>query len=236
MATIVLVHGAWHGGWCWRRVSDLLRTKGHDVYTPTLTGLGERSHLLTQEVDLDTHITDVANLLKFEDLQDVVLCGHSYGGMVITGAMDQEANRIAALVYLDAFLPANGDSAMNHVAKGADVQNRKLATEQGDGWRMPTPSMEMMGVVEQADIDWVQPLLVEHPLKTFEQPISLTGEPDNASRHYILASDRDATHFAEVHARLVDEPDWLTYDLHTGHDVMVTMPAELAEILDDIAG
>ena len=110
MATYVLVHGAWHGGWCWNRVAPLLRDKGHDVYTPTLTGLGERVHLATPEVDLSTHVTDVVNVIEFEDLRNVVLMGHSYGGQVITGVAGAIPERIGQLVYLDASLPNDGES------------------------------------------------------------------------------------------------------------------------------
>ena len=108
--TFVLVHGAWHGAWCWRRVSDLLEGKGHKVFTPTLTGLGERSHLLRQGIDVSTHVTDVVNLMKWERLSDVVLCGHSYGGMVVSGVAEQMADKIGSIVFLDAFVPDDGDS------------------------------------------------------------------------------------------------------------------------------
>lgn len=108
MTNFVLVHGAWHGGWCWKRVARILRAKGHEVYTPSLTGLAERSHLVNRNVNLETHILDIVNLLQWEELSDVVLCGHSYGGQVITGAADRSADRIGALVYLDAFVPENG--------------------------------------------------------------------------------------------------------------------------------
>ncbi|HLZ99458.1 MAG TPA: alpha/beta fold hydrolase, partial [Steroidobacteraceae bacterium] len=108
--TIVLVHGAWHGGWCYRRVADLLRRSGHRVYTPTLTGLGERSHLLTRSINLSTHITDITNMMRWEDLRQVILVGHSYGGMVVTGVADAVTDRVSALVYLDAFLPTTGKS------------------------------------------------------------------------------------------------------------------------------
>ena len=110
MATFVLVHGAWHGSWCWKRVRKALQARGHDVFTPTLTGVGERSHLLSPDVNLDTHITDVVNLIRWEELSGIVLCGHSYGGCVITGVADRLSDRIAALVYLDAFVPEDGQS------------------------------------------------------------------------------------------------------------------------------
>src|ERR1700759_2182793 len=111
--TFVLVHGAWHGGWCWRRVADLLEARGHRVFTPTLTGLGERSHLMSADINLDTHITDVVNVLKWEDLRDVVLVAHSYGGWPVSGAIEQMLDRIASVVYLDAFVPEDGQKSLD---------------------------------------------------------------------------------------------------------------------------
>src|SRR5262245_63192127 len=114
MATFVLVHGAWYGSWCWKRARKALETAGHDVFTPTQTGVGERSHLLTREVNLETHIQDVLNLIKWEELTDIVLCGHSYGGCVVSGVADRIPERIRSLIYLDAFVPENGDNQMQH--------------------------------------------------------------------------------------------------------------------------
>ena len=116
MTSFVLVHGGWHGGWCYNRVAKILRDGGHDVFTPTLTGLGERSHLLQAGIDLDTHITDVMNVIKWEGLTDVVLCGHSYGGFVVTGVSDRMPDKIASVVYLDAFVPEDGDTCMSFLA------------------------------------------------------------------------------------------------------------------------
>jgi pimeloyl-ACP methyl ester carboxylesterase len=114
--TFVLVHGAWHGGWCWRRVSDLLEAKGHKVFTPTLTGVGERSHLLTKDINLATHVTDVVNMIKWEDLKDIVLVGHSYAGCVIAPVAEQMEGRISSIVFLDAFFPENGESLVDVAA------------------------------------------------------------------------------------------------------------------------
>ena len=113
MATFVLVHGAWHGSWCWARVRHALAADGHQVFTPTLTGVGERSHLLSRDIDLQVHVDDVVNLLRWEELDDVILCGHSYGGCVISGAADAVPDQIAALAYLDAFLLEEGEGLHN---------------------------------------------------------------------------------------------------------------------------
>lgn len=125
MATFVLVHGAWHGSWCWKRVRRLLQSRGHEVFTPTLTGLADRSHLASREVNLETHILDVVNLIRWEELTDIVLCGHSYAGTVITGVADRLPDRIRALVYLDAFVVENGESLAQYVSTVED------------GWKMP---------------------------------------------------------------------------------------------------
>src|ERR1700689_4112235 len=137
MATFVLVHGAWHGGWCWKRVRRSLQAQGHEVFTPTLTGVADRSHLLSREVNLETHITDVTNLILWEELSDVVLCGHSYGGPVISGVADRIPDRIGALGYLDAFVLQNGQSV--HDVLPAEQKNAQIegVRQMGDEWKVP---------------------------------------------------------------------------------------------------
>jgi pimeloyl-ACP methyl ester carboxylesterase len=162
MATFVLVAGAWHGGWCWKRVRPLLRKAGHEVFTPTLTGLGERVHLLSPEVDLETHVTDIVNVLKYEDLTDVVLVGHSYSGVVVGVVSHRVPERIAQVIYLDALVPENGKSIRDlHADHGLheSVQRarQRLETEP-DGWKdaPPAPDAPVLGVTEQADIAWMR--------------------------------------------------------------------------------
>ncbi len=178
MATYVLVHGGGHGGWCYQLVARLLRDKGHEVYTPTLTGLGEREHLLSPEVDLDMHITDVVKVLEFEDLRDVILVGHSYGGMVITGVGDRATERIGHIVYLDAATPDNGQSL-------ADIAGPliNLARESGrvvDGVELflfpGTDPMSFYGVTDPDKIEWMKGKLTPHPWKCFEQKLVLENE------------------------------------------------------------
>src|SRR5438874_13830434 len=137
MSTYVLVHGAWHGSWCWKRVRQALQAAGHDVFTPTLTGVADRSHLISRDVNLETHITDVVNLIQWEELTNVVLCGHSYGGCVISGVADRIPDRIAALVYLDAFVPENGQSL--HDTLPPEVRNGQIEQmlQSGEGWKVP---------------------------------------------------------------------------------------------------
>lgn len=226
MATFVLVHGAWHGGWCWKRVTSLLRGAGHDVYAPTLTGLGERSHLLTPAVDLTTHIRDVVGVLEYEDLDGVVLVGHSYGGMVITGVAQhqQAAARVSHLIYLDAFLPESGTSIADYPSR---VDVHAIAESQGDGWRVPSSlRADGFGITNAADAAWVDARLGDHPYRAFTQSLDLTEAlPSRIERSYILTSQRTFVPHAEraraagFHYREL---------LPAGHDAMVTQPAELA--------
>src|ERR1700743_757810 len=154
---LFLVHGAWHGGWCWQRVADRLRGGGHTVFTPTLTGLGERSHLLRAGIDLGTHITDIVNVMRWEGLRDVMLCGHSYGGFVISGVAEEMAQAIRSIVFLGAFLPRHGESVLDWT--GSPVQDGvRNARQRGDIAIAPRPA-EAFGVNE-ADRAWVDRLCV----------------------------------------------------------------------------
>jgi len=232
MTTFVLVHGAWHGGWCWRRVADRLTLAGHRVLTPTLTGLGERSHLLTPQVDLETHVRDIVGVLRWEDLDEVVLCGHSYGGMVVTGAADREAERVRSLVYLDALLPDDGQTVFDLLLPEGRERFRRTAREQGDGWTIPPVPAERFGVADALDRAWVDRLCTPHPMACFEQPLRLTGAHRAVARRvYVLAAAYDPSPFQAVAARLRADPAWRVHALPTGHDAMVTAPAALAEIL-----
>lgn len=234
MATFVLVHGAWRGGWCWQRVARILRCKGHVVYTPTLSGLADRSHLLSADIDLNTHINDVANLLKWEELNGVVLCGHSYGGTVITGAADREAARLSALVYLDAFVPGDGES----VWESAPEEHRAGFLEGAkkyDGLYVDAIPAAAFGVNE-ADQAWVDAQCTPMPLACFRQPISLSGACDSvASKVYVLAEGWGPSLFPSYHADRAGRPDWVTRELPCGHDVELDMPEAVADILEGAA-
>src|SRR5262245_52181956 len=182
--TFVLVHGAWHGGWCWKKLTPLLRAAGHDVFAPTLTGLGERSHLLTRDVDLDTHITDIVQVLEFEDLENVVLVGHSYGGMVITGVADKASDRISQLVYLDAILPENGKAI-------TDYNPRQLAPITEVSWHDPASEPQEYGVTNERDVAWVKKRLTDMPRKCLTQPLKLADDKSRRIKGaYILCSTR----------------------------------------------
>ena len=178
MATYVLVHGGGHGGWCYQKVARILQAAGHVVYTPTLTGLGERSHLLRPGIDLDLHIRDVVAVLDFEDLRDVILVGHSYGGMVITGVADRAADRIGRLVYLDAANPVNGQSLLD--VAGPMIEATRPSGQVVDGVELvllPSPDAgRFYGVTDDDDVAWMADRLTGHPWACFEQPLVLTDE------------------------------------------------------------
>ena len=236
MATFVLVSGGWHGGWCWWKVAPLLRAAGHEVYTPTLTGLGERVHLGTPETDLDTHIQDVVGLLECEELTGVILVGHSYAGMVIPGVADRVTARLRHLVYLDAFVPAAGQSGVD-LLPGAEARFRAAADAHGDGWLVPPPDPAGWGITDEADLRRMRAHLVGHPLATILQPLRL-AQPAGAGlpRTYIYCAEKAAPDASTaIAARLRDDPTWRYRELSTGHEAMITMPRELADVLMEVA-
>jgi len=223
--TFVLVHGAWHGGWCWRRVADRLRRDGHAVFTPTLTGLGERAHLLAPGIDLATHAADVVNLLKWERLNEVVLCGHSYGGFVISGVAEVMPAQIRSVVFLDAFLPENGDTIQK--LTGSAVQDAIRAAMQRGELR----PAEAFGVNE-ADRQWVDDLCVPQPIGTFTSPIALSGARERIARKtYIRAKGYHNPSFDRAFATVQSDSSWHCHQLPCGHDVMIDMPDRLTQLL-----
>lgn len=231
MALFVLVHGSWHGGWCWKKVVPLLRQAGHEVYTPTLTGMGERNHLHARGIDLNTHIRDIVQMAKFEDFHDLILVGHSYAGMVISGVADQLLNRIARLVYLDAFVPHDGENTYSLMTDNGDYQSNRARME-GDGWFIPSLTPADFGVTDPADTAWMNERLTPITAATFEQPIRL--HDPNAQvipRSYILTSE----YFASMASR-AKGTGWDFHELIAGHDAMITAPRELADILIGCAG
>lgn len=240
MSTLVLVHGAWHGGWCWRHLAPVLRAAGHDVHHPTLTGLGERSHLrapLGTSVGLDTHIQDVANVLEYEDLREVVLVGHSYAGMVITGVADRAADRIRHLVYLDAFVPTHGQSLFD-ISRPERREMFQEQARQHDGL-IPSPPPQAFGVTDTPAADWVAARLDPQPVRTFEQPLTLRSDPEAAAsphtylhRTYLHCTQGPTVPTFEpfaAHARTA--PGWDYRELRTVHDAMITAPHQIAAAL-----
>lgn len=237
MATYVLVHGGGHGGWCYQRVARLLGDAGHVVYAPSLTGLGDRAHLLSEAVDLDLHIRDVVALVESEDLHEVILVGHSYGGMVITGAADRVAERIGRLVYLDAANPVNGQSLVD-VAGPVIEAVRPLGTTV-DGIELvllPGPDAGLLyGVTDPADLAWMAARLTPHPWRCFEQPLRLTNEAElwSIPQYHIVCTSTLPTRDRGLVERARAEHRLWTID--TGHDLMITEPRRVADALLEVA-
>jgi pimeloyl-ACP methyl ester carboxylesterase len=233
MATFVVAHGAWAAGWAWKKMRPLLRGRGHDLVTPTYTGLGERVHLATRDVGLETHVQDVVAVLEFEDLREVVLIGHSYGGMVATGVADRVHERLAHLVYLDAFVPADGQSQFDLQPPRSRARMREAAQRDGDGWRIPpNPSPPD---TSEADLAWVTPRRVMHPLEAFAQPIRLTGAGARVPRTFIYCTRvAPGDVFGQFARQARSEPGWRYLEIDASHSPHVTAPEALATLLDQV--
>lgn len=228
--TYVLVHGGFHGGWCWRAVADLLRSVGHVVYTPTQTGCGERSHLLSASITLDTFIDDIANVLQWEDLHDVVLVGHSFGGNSISGVADRMPERIGLLVYLDAVILKNGQSMFGQL--DADIVARRMRSAQAyGGLAIGPPPTTIFGITDAAQAQYVRERLTPHPLGTFTSPLKLAHPVANGlPAIYVQCTE-------PVYAGVQSSRDWVraqgmrSVELRSGHDAMVMAPRLLADLL-----
>jgi len=237
MTTFVLVHGGWGGGWEWRTVARLLASHGHEAFTPTLTGLGERSHLGGPAVDLSTHVLDVSAVLEMEDLRDVALCGQSYGGMVIGPVADRLANRISHVIYIDAFVPRDGESTLDLVPPEFANRLRTLAAEQGGGWRVPLPFD--VGTAESETSSELgrgyAERLTDQPLGTFTAPARLTGKADGLPHTYIRCirhDEFDEAVFAPS-LRRAREAGWRIRDVDSPHDAQIYAPQALVDLLEE---
>lgn len=233
MATFVLVHGAWHGGWCWQRVAEPLRAKGHSVYAPSLTGLGDRMHLASPEINLDTHIADIVNLMEAEELSDVILCGHSYAGMVITGVAERAPQYLSNLIYLDAFVPGSGQGLEDMLPAERREANLARVGDDGEGWRMASPDPAFWGIRSPDDVAWLKRHLVDHPYACMTQPLD-HSDPwlkfDN--RTFVLAKGNKGSPFHAIVESFGDSSGWRIETVDCGHDVMVDEPAWLIELLE----
>jgi pimeloyl-ACP methyl ester carboxylesterase len=229
--TFVLIHGAWHGGWCWRFVRPLLRRAGHEVFAPSLTGLGERKHLARPDIDLDTHIEDVVSLLEMEDLQEVVLVGHSYGGMVVTGAADRAPARIKRLIYLDAFVPEHGKCTLDYVVPERAARMREEGEKVGS---VTPPPVSLWGLTRPEHIDFVRPREVRHPYRTMSQPIRISnpGILEKIPKTFVYCSSPATGSFDQFAAKYRNDPSWKFFELETGHDAMILVPEQVAELLE----
>jgi pimeloyl-ACP methyl ester carboxylesterase len=245
MTTYVLVAGAWLGSWSWRPVGDQLRRHGHDVHPVTLTGLGDRSHLATPQVDLDTYIADVVNLVEFEDLQDVVLVGHSYAGHVVTGVADRISERLSLLAYLDAGPSPDGAAFMDLQPPAARELIERLVEESGDGWQVPMPSWEELEGVMGASLEGLgqeerarmRARASAQPVRTWTQPLSLKNQADEELPKLLitcsipLAQVRQLIDGGHPWFAALAGPEWSFLELPTGHWPMFSVPGPLASLL-----
>jgi pimeloyl-ACP methyl ester carboxylesterase len=231
--TFVVAHGAWSAGWAWSKMRPLVAQLGATLVTPTHTGLGERSHLVAPTTDLATHIQDVSQVLEYEDLRDVILIGHSYGGMVATGVAAGCPERVAALVYVDAFVPQAGQSLVDLLpADGAEAM-RARADAEGDGWLVPPNPMPPD--TPEDDVAWASPRRMPQPLATFTQPLE-QAPPEEMPRAYVyctMAGPGDV--FGQFAARARQDGRWAYREIVASHNPHITVPAQLAETLDDLA-
>jgi len=242
MATYVLVHGGGHGGWCYQFVAKILRAAGHEVYTPTLTGLADRKHLLNPDIDLNLQVTDVVNLITFEDLTDVILVGHSYGGMVITGVADQVPERLKNLVYLDAAYPQNGmslaDVAPDMMAAAFQsmqvIDGVELVLFPG---KFPMEPGDYYGVTDPDQIAWMEPKLTPHPWKCFTQKLVLNNEARlrQIPVSFFVTAIQKQTLKEEEKAGLKMLTQGRFWEIDTGHDLMISEPQATADALMEIA-
>ena len=231
----VFVHGAWHGGWCWRDVAAVLRTAGHQVFTPTMTGLGERAHLLNAQVGLSTFIDDIAAVILSEELDNVVLVGHSFGGHVINGVADRMPQLLRQLIYLDGLVVQHGQSALSIMPPA--VQAERNRTMDAEGLRMTIPSPDQFGLSDPAQLAWVMRQLTPHPLKGYTEPLQLQHPLGNGlPKTYIAVTDPWYPPLAELRQWVRSQPDWDWRELAACHNAMVSAPLALASLLMELAG
>ncbi|MEW6668855.1 MAG: alpha/beta hydrolase [Thermodesulfobacteriota bacterium] len=234
MATFLVAHGAWSAGWAWKKMRPLLNNLGHELFTPTCTGIGERVHLANPEVGLETHIADILGVLQFEDLREVVLIGHSYGGMVATAVADRAPERLSQLVYLDAFVPRDGECLFDLHPEPVRASMHDAARRAGDGWRIPPNPLPPD--TSETDVAWMTPRRVMQPIKTFEQPVRLSGAGGRLPRTYIYCTRPGPVDIFQPFARRArSQPGWRYLEIDASHSPHVTAPEALAALMDRIA-
>jgi pimeloyl-ACP methyl ester carboxylesterase len=229
--TYVLLHGAWHGGWCWKRVTPALQAAGHEVHTPTQTGLGERSHLLDASVNLETFAQDLINVFLWNDLHDVILVGHSFAGNAITAAAHRVPERISHLVYLDALIPQSGKSIFSLLPPEVSQSRRALAQKTSNGLTIPAPRADKLGVYEPKDAAWVEQKCTPHPIATYEDALTFEGNPDNGLPTTYIAVTPHYAPTAASREYAQTRSDWTYLEIEAGHDAMVTSAPALCKLL-----
>jgi len=228
VSTFVLVHGSWHGGWCWKKLASELATRGHTCRTTTLSGMGEHYHTASPNINLSTHILDITNFLEFEDLTNVILVGHSYGGMVITGVADQ-SDRIGKLVYLDAIVPEHGENAFSLI----NGLEQDFSTKADANGMVPPWPPERYGVTDPSDIAWMATRLTPLPILTHREKL-------NAPKMKAKMLPRYFVHCTQFNlggqfAKKIRREGAAVFELNSGHDAMIIEPKKLASILNTIS-
>jgi len=230
--TFVLVHGAWHGGWCWVRVAGRLRALGHTVYTPTQTGLGERRHLLSKDITLDIFTQDIVNLIEAEELSEVILVGHSFGGLGISGVADLMPDRIRRLVYLDSLIVEGGKSPLSAFPPEIAAARKKLAEETSRGVSLPPPAPSAFGVSDPKDAEWLKRRLTPHPFGTYLSPLNIKGPAGNGlPRTYLACTNPIYAALEGVRQWVKTQQGWTWREIPTGHNAMVIEPEVLTRML-----
>ena len=241
--TYVLIHPAWFGGWCWKKLTPLLRAKGHEVFTPTLTGLGERAHLARPEIGLEIHVRDITNVIEYEDLHNVILVGNSSGGMVITGVADDMSERIAHLVFLDAFVPADGQSMLDVIPPDRRPALEAFVQKEGDGWLLPRfapPPWEKLvtetwQVTDNADLDWVLPRLRPTPFGHFKEPVKRKNPAAEKLPRTYIRTQWPHPGFDRYAGAASEATGWQSHKIASSHLPYITHPSELAALLLQLA-
>jgi pimeloyl-ACP methyl ester carboxylesterase len=232
MTTFLVAHGAWSSAWAWKKMRPLMRAAGHELWTPSYTGLGERAHLADPSVDLDTHIRDVLGVLEMEDLGEVVLIGHSYGGMVATGVADRARERIAQLIYLDAFVPSDGQSLFDLQTDENRTRMQAAARTAGDGWKLPPNPMPPDTLPE--DQAWAAGRRLAHPLKSFEQRLKLSKQAPPPRSYIYCRRAGPGDVFRQFHERAQREAGWRHFEIESSHNPHITAPQALMTLLEKI--
>jgi len=226
--TFLLIHGSFLGGWCWRPVSDLLEKNGHKVFSPTLTGLGERSHLLSKNINLETHITDIVNVVKWEDLSDVCLVVHSYGGWIGSGALEHIRDRVSSIIWVDAFKPEDGQKPIDFTAFREPFLD---AEKKGGAGVFPPPGKPGPIFVNEKDSAFVASKSTAHPVGTYFEPIKLSGARENVAKKTYIRATKSIPAFDSAMAACKADKSWSTFEIACGHMVMLDAPGRLTEIL-----
>lgn len=232
-STFVLLHGGRHGGWCWRKVGQLLNEAGHEVYAPTLTGLGDRAHLLSRDIGLSTHVRDLVNTFEFEDIRDAVMVAHSYGGMVVSGAMPEIGDRVRSVIHLDSQVPETGQSVFDLIGPERASAMRTLVDEQGEGWYVPPSDVGRYGITDPDDLAWTNSRITAQPVKTYTEPVGPTGTAWTHPGMFVECVPSRIEPEVRQRAREREEvdPDFLYRVLDAPHDAMISHPGLVSDLL-----